>query len=155
LVRIGVDDFAAKALGRMQLVSLVSEGSFVKQGEPVFEGRIHGKSVYFRSPIDGKVRSVNRSLEGRAVENPYDEDWGIEVEANNLTENEKSLKSGKQGSAWLKEEFTRLKDFLSVNTANSELAGLTMADGGNVTEGAVSNLNEQAVKSFENEFLKF
>ncbi len=155
LVRIGIDDFAAKALGRVHLTSLVSEGAAVKQGEPVLAGKIHGKSVYFRSPIDGKVISVNKTLSEKAVENPYGEDWGIEIEASNLAENAKNLKSGTQVSNWLKEEFTRLKDFLSVNTANAELAGLTMADGGNVAEGAVSNLNEEAVKSFENDFLKF
>ena len=71
----------------------------------------------------------------------------------NFEKNAVSLKANEKVVDWMKNEFIRLKDYLIASTANLQLAGDTMLDGGKMTEGAVAHLNKESVKKFEDEFL--
>jgi glycine cleavage system H lipoate-binding protein len=155
LVKIGIDDFVLKALGKLSIADLAKENTIVKKGDIVLQGTFGRKKVAFRSPIDGVVKTANKEIIGKLVNDPYKKSWGLIISPTNIEENFKSLKSGNELVEWLKEEFIRLKDFLSISMPKLELAGVTMHDGGNIVEGAVANINEDGVHDFEKEFLTF
>ena len=155
LVKIGIDDFVLKAFGKLSIINISGESTIVKKGDIVFQGAFDGKSVSFRSPVDGVVKFVNKEIVGNIVDDPYNESWGLIISPTKLEENLQSIKSGNELTKWLKNEFVRLKDFLSVNMANVGLAGVTMHDGGNIIEGAVAKMNDKGVQNFEKEFLTF
>jgi len=155
LVKIGIDDFVLKALGKLSIIDIAKENTVVKKGDIVLQGAFGRKRVTFRSPIDGVVKTANKEIIGKLVNDPYKKNWGLILAPTNIEENFKSLKSGKELVEWLKEEFIRLKDFLSISIPKLELPGVTMHDGGNIVEGAVANINEEGVHNFEKEFLTF
>ncbi|MEI7811718.1 MAG: hypothetical protein WCJ01_04750 [Ignavibacteria bacterium] len=153
LVKIGIDEFVLKALGKISVSNMVQEQTVVRQGDVIMEGMSGNTRFQFRSPLDGTVKLVNRNL--KIIEDPYQKDWGMVVVPSNWDNNVKSLNTGLAVVNWMKEEFSRLKDFLSVNSYNTELVGVTMHDGGNIMEGSVTNIKDDGLKVFEKDFLSF
>jgi len=153
LAVIGIDEFVLKAFQSINLKNVLTEGTHVKRGDVLFEGVAGNKIIHFRSPIDGEVKFVSNSIEKVNVDNPYNTEYGITVIPKDFIQNSANFKSGKNGVNWLKEEFNRLKDFLAHHTSEPGIAGLTMADGGNIVEGVLSNFDEKTVSEFEKNFL--
>ncbi|HZW39014.1 MAG TPA: hypothetical protein VFF33_06940 [Ignavibacteriaceae bacterium] len=153
IVKLGIDEFILKSLANISLKNLVAEGTQVNKGDYILEGKFGGRSIKFKSPLTGTVKSINRNLETKKVDNPYEDDWGLTIEASKMNEEMASTKSQEKAIKWLQEEFNRLKDFLSFHINDAQLAGVTMQDGGNIVEGALAHLNDKAIEGFQNDFL--
>jgi glycine cleavage system H lipoate-binding protein len=150
--RLGVDEFLVRALKSIRVTDLAAEGMEVKKGDVLIAGIAGNNKIQLRAPMDGTVLTVNKNLIGKLVEDPYNDDWGVAllpaapIESNLFRTKEKA-------SAWISEEFRRLKDFLNVHSAEPGLVGLTMADGGNIVEGALAQFSQETIHQFENDFL--
>jgi len=150
-VKIGIDEFVGKVFSAIRIHPIASEGSVVKSGDVLFELSSGSHKIHFASPVSGTVKSINKNLESQKVSDPYENDWGFIIEPTDFKVG--MFKVGKQGLNWLKDEFNRFKDFLSIQIAEPNLAGVTYADGGNIVEGVLSNLEEKSVKEFQNQFI--
>ncbi len=151
--KVGIDEFILKAFKKIQLVNFVAEGSEVKKGDVLFSGKVGDSLLNFHSPVDGVVSMVNKNIMGRNIENPYEDDWGVTIAPKKSSFEAAALATKEKSVQWLESELNRLKDFLMLHTADPELAGLTMADGGNIVEGIAHNFNENTLQAFEKEFL--
>jgi len=154
-VKIGIDDFVIKALGKVKLENIVKTGTSIRKGDVIFSTHLDNSSISFRSPVEGIVKQVNTDVIGRSIKDPYEKDWGVVIRPSNLKDNLSALISGKEVIHWMKGEFKRLKNLLVDNSYTPELVGVTMYDGGNIVEGAVSYIHEDGLKEFEEQFLKF
>ena len=161
LIKVGVDEFVLKSVGKFIVTKIMKPGTLIKKGDPIVEVKLGEKSLSFRSPIDGTINYVNDSLIGKNISDPYGEDWGVIMSPVNFDKNAITLKSNEKVVEWMKLEFIKLKNYLKDNSAqnclpemNTRLAGLTMLDGGKIVEGAISQLNLESIKKFEDEFLK-
>ncbi|MBI2418880.1 MAG: glycine cleavage system protein H [Ignavibacteriales bacterium] len=151
MYRLGIDEFILRSFGRVAITELAAAGTTVQKGDVIFRVKSGSKSISFRSPFDGEVREVNSKLLNKDIKDIYNTDWALTLKPiGNLPQ---ELKSKKAAGQWLQDEVKRLKDFLSLQTAEPELAGLTMADGGNITEGAAHHLSDEAISKFEQSFL--
>ncbi len=153
LIKIGVDEFILKSIGQFIVTGIVKSGTVVKKGDAIIDAKLGDKNFSFRSPVDGTVNFVNDDLVGRAISDPYGEDWGVMVSPINFEKNAASLKANEKVVEWMKNEFVRLKNYLVENSLQPQLAGETMLDGGKMVEGAVAHLNKESIKKFEDEFL--
>lgn len=154
LLKIGVDEFVLKSVGKFLVTNIIKSGSVVKKGDVVIEAKLGDKNLSFRSPVDGTVNFINDDLIGKTISDPYGEDWGLMVTPINFEKNAASLRSNEKVVEWMKNEFLRLKNYLVETSVQPQLAGVTMMDGGKMIEGAVAHLNKESVKKFEDEFLK-
>jgi glycine cleavage system H protein len=153
LVKIGIDEFIVNALGKIAINKTAQVGQSVKKGDVLFESAIDNKTLTFRSPVQGTVKFINPVILNKRITDPYGDDWGVLLASENFSEIKESLVTGNEIKKFLKEEFSRLKDFLHKHTLKPELAGATMFDGGNVVEGAVSSITVQGIDEFEKDFL--
>jgi glycine cleavage system H lipoate-binding protein len=153
LVKVGVDEFVLKSIGKFIVTNMARPGSVVKKGDVIIEARLGNKVFGFRSPVDGTVNFINDDIIGKIISDPYGEDWGIMLTPINFEKNAKSLKANEVVVEWMKNEFCRLKNHLVEMSAQPKLAGVTMFDGGKIVEGAVSQLTDESMKIFESEFL--
>jgi len=161
LVKIGVDEFIIKSVGKFIITKITKSGTLVKKGDQIIEAKLGEKILHFASPVDGTINYINDSLIGRNITDPYGEDWGVIVSPVNFDKNTASLKTNESLVEWMKGEFIKLKSFL-VDTSTqpvlangqAQLAGVTMFDGGKIVEGAVAYVNNESIKKFEDEFLK-
>ncbi len=154
IAEIGIDDFIIKALGKLSVINLAKEGTEVKAGDIILQAVVDKKSINFRSPVNGLIKNANSTLIGRTLDNPYS-NWGIKIIPAGFEKDRTNLLEGKQLADFIKNEVIRLKDFLSLHSPKEGLVGVTMHDGGNIVEGAVSNIDEKGLEDFEKEFLTF
>jgi len=60
LVKVGLDDFAQKLLGRPDSIELPLMGGKVKQGDIGWRMRIEGNIIEMLSPVSGEVMALTR-----------------------------------------------------------------------------------------------
>ncbi len=149
-VKVGIDNFAVKALGNIFIKYIADPGYAVKKGDTIMKAEVHGQQINFKSPISGTISAINKLLFNNTVKDAYGIDWGLLIEKGN---NGKDLMSGTKAQHWLKKEMRRLKDFLAVSSFTPEAVGVTMYDGGNIIEGVLSSLSSKVILEFEDQFL--
>jgi len=112
-VRIGLDDFARKALRAVKEVEVPQLGATVRRGEPLFVVKHQDRKVTFAAPLSGRVIRTNEALAAepnRVIQSPYDRGWVCLVQPLDLAGELSSLRIGKPVIAWYQEEVARLKE---------------------------------------------
>lgn len=109
-VKIGIDDFAKKLIGKIDGIEFPNLGMNITKGQPLFSLKQSKKSIQFLSPVSGLVKSVNHDL----AENldaldftPYDKNWICVVDADKLDTELQELKIGKSAVSFYQEEIEK------------------------------------------------
>jgi glycine cleavage system H lipoate-binding protein len=120
LVRIGMDDFATKLVGKIDSITLPQRGRWVRQGQKVWSVTRDGKTVDMLSPIEGTVADVNDALVDNpelARKDPYGEGWMVKVQAPDARLNFRNLLSGTLAKMWTEDSALRLRKHMPIGTA--------------------------------------
>ena len=62
IVKVGLDDFAKKLIGKIDDINLPNLGMTISKGQPLFSIKQSNKIIQFLSPITGLVKSLNNDL---------------------------------------------------------------------------------------------
>jgi ActR/RegA family two-component response regulator/glycine cleavage system H lipoate-binding protein len=111
-IRIGIDDFANKALGAVATVVLPKAGTEIRCGEPLFSCKRGSEEISFVAPMSGKVQDLNAALladPARLTSSPYKDGWVCRIEPSDLTAELGHLKIGRPVVEWYGEEIGRLQ----------------------------------------------
>ncbi len=111
-VRVGLDDFARKALGKIEGLDLPEKGATVRCGEPLFTVRRGQAAICFPAPLSGRVAEVNTGLVANPrwlEQSPYEGGWVCLLEAADLAGELNSLRVGKPVVDWYQGEIARLR----------------------------------------------
>jgi CheY-like chemotaxis protein len=111
-VRVGLDDFARKALGTIDGIELPGEGTTVRRGEPLFAVRRGSRTIHFAAPLAGSVRQINGALGGdtaRLSKSPYDRGWVCLMQPADLPAALRTLRIGEPVVTWYQDEIARLR----------------------------------------------
>ncbi len=149
-VRIGLDDFAQKLLGKLKRIEIPSVGHEMKQGEVGFKVRRNGDMAEVLCPVDGIVAHINEKLidnPGLINESPYEEGWLFIVEPSKLRKNLKGLYYGEEAEKFTSEERERL-----FALANEDLR--MAADGGISVDDLSKELQGENWKKVVKAFLR-
>lgn len=157
-VKVGVDDFVQRLLGRVDAITLPPVGVEVKQGQPFVAIRQGGRTAMLTAPVDGVVCAVNGELAkapGLLKRDPYTRGWLVALRPTNLTANLSRLTVGESALLWLKGELARLQEFLHITLTlkRDALVGATAADGGLVADGLLEHLDNDTWGDFQSKFL--
>ena len=149
-IRVGLDDFSMRLVGKLDDFRLPGLGSMVHQGEPdvgIARGELKAETL---SPIEGIVVAVNHKILEHpplANQDPYGEGWLMVVEPVKLKTGLKNLLFQEESMAWMEDESSRLASFVSGGTEYK----LAAAGGRAVDDifGEVPEIGwEKLVKSF-------
>jgi glycine cleavage system H lipoate-binding protein len=111
MVRVGMDDFASKLVGKIERITLPQRGRWIRQGQKLCTIFRDGKSVDMVSPIEGTVSDVNEAAVNNpelARKDPYGEGWLLTVQAPDAKTNFRNLLSGALARWWTEESALRL-----------------------------------------------
>ena len=111
-VCVGLDDFARKAVGKLERVDLPATGTAVQRGDVLFVLRRGEELARFRAPVGGTVRQVNPELQrdpALLVQSPYDRGWVCVLAPSDLSADLATLRIGTPVIAWYQDEVTRLR----------------------------------------------
>lgn len=114
-VRVGIDDFAHRLLGKQDSIELPRLGDTVGQNRTQAVIRRSNKEAETLSPIDGKVVALNQKIidhAGMANDAPYDDGWLMVIQPTSLRKNLKNLFFGDESLSWIDDEAGRLTTLL-------------------------------------------
>jgi glycine cleavage system H lipoate-binding protein len=154
-IRVGVDDFASRLLGRLDRLEVAAAGAELAHEDAAFVLHQGTKSVAFASPLTGQVTDVNTVLlhePERLRDAPYDSGWLLRIRPHHLARELRRLRIGDEAQGWLRHEAARLGDFLA-RAVPTPIAGATLQDGGLALMGVMETLDAGAWERFESEFL--
>jgi len=112
LVKIGLDDFARKLIGKIETIEFPNLGLIVKKGQPLFTVKQKNRTVTFNSPVSGKVKEINKplSIDLESIEiSPYENNWICQVDAEELDSEITQLKIGKAAVTFYEDDIERLQ----------------------------------------------
>jgi glycine cleavage system H protein len=138
LVKVGIDDFAQKLVGKISAIQVPGIGSTINQGDKGWTLEVDSKTIDMLSPVDGKVVAINEKIVN-SPENinkfPY-VSWLMKVESPRFSVNKKQLVSGALAKKWMEEVRENLLSKMSYN------AGLVYQDGGLLVDGMAKSLDK-------------
>jgi glycine cleavage system H protein len=149
LVRVGVDDFASKLMGKVERVSLPQRGQWIRQGQKLISMYRDGAKVDMLSPIEGSVADINDALVQNpelARKDPYGEGWLVTVQSPDAKTNFRNLMSGGLARWWTEEAANRLQK--RVPAALGALA----QDGGVAMDNLTAEMPDQNWTELAREF---
>ncbi|MBZ5628567.1 MAG: glycine cleavage system protein H [Acidobacteriia bacterium] len=149
LVRVGVDDFASKLVGKIERLSLPQRGQWIRQGQKLLSIYRDGAKVDMVSPIEGSVADVNDAVVQNpelARKDPYGEGWLVTVQSPDAKTNFRNLMGGALARWWTEEASSRLQR--RVPAALGALA----QDGGVAMDNLTAQLPEQNWTELTREF---
>jgi glycine cleavage system H protein len=149
MVRVGLDDFAQKLVGKIDAIKLPQVGSEVTQGEKAWSLVVGSKSIDMLSPVDGKIVEINegllRSPEGISKD-PYGESWLMKVQSPKVSANLKNLLSGELVGKWMEGVKVNLFSRMNYNI------GTVSQDGGVPVDGIARHLDRERWDEIAKEF---
>ena len=150
LVRVGLDDFASKLIGKIESIALPQRGRWVRQGQKIWTIFRDGKSVDMVSPIEGTISDVNEAVAkdpGLALKDPYGEGWIATVQAPDSKINFRNLLGGALARMWTEDSALRLRKRMPV----AMVAALAQ-DGGVAVDDITSQLPNEDWATLTKEF---
>ncbi|MBI1937910.1 MAG: response regulator [Ignavibacteriales bacterium] len=150
-VKIGLDDFAKKLIGKIDGIDFPNLGMNITAGQPIFGIKQGNKSVQFLSPVSGQVKSINHELMDN-IEllefTPYEKNWICIIDADKIETELQQLKIGKNAMNFYQEEIDcylkRIKEVMKIETDGSF----------ELNWGQLENLKEKDWYSITGEFFK-
>ncbi len=127
-VRVGVDDFAHKALGEVSEVVLPDPGTSCKVGDVLFSFKRGDEEIRFCAPVTGKVVEDNARLKAEpslVADSPYKDGWVCRIKPVDLASELGALRIGRPVAEWYGEEIKRLRELKAENNGQ-ELSWATL-----------------------------
>jgi glycine cleavage system H lipoate-binding protein len=150
LVRVGLDDFASKLIGKIESIALPQRGRWVRQGQKIWTIIRDGKSVDMVSPIEGTISDVNEAVAkdpDLARKDPYGEGWLVTVQAPDSKINFRNLLGGTLARAWTEDSALRLRKRMPVAMATA-----LAQDGGVAVDDLSAHLPDEDWATLTKEF---
>jgi glycine cleavage system H protein len=149
MVRIGIDDFAMRLIGKAESIILPKRGQWIRQGQKIFTIAKDGEKAELVSPIEGEVTSVNDAVVRDAslmAKDPYGEGWFLTVMSPDAQTNFRNLLSGNVARQWMADAASRLRARMPA------LVGAVAQDGGLAIHDLSSQLPEEQWSKLTEEF---
>jgi len=145
-LKIGIDDFAARLIGKIDKISFPAENAISKDGQCWSLDRLN-RSTKMSLPMDAEVIEKNdEALADPAViqNDPYNRGWLLKVKSSGDLGD---LLKGTKAAEWLEEEFDKLHQELEDN------AKITITDGGELVDDLCSRLTDDEWSSIVKRFV--
>ena len=157
-VKIGIDDFLLHITGPVTRVEMRNAGDKIKKGDQLFSIIQKGKQLNIYAPISGTIQTHNESLTTNSSllnSAPYEEGWVYTIEPTNWLLEIQFLTMAENYKTWLKDEFSRLKDFFAtvVKTDSPEYALIVLQDGGALKDNVLADFGPEIWEDFQIKFI--
>jgi len=153
-VKVGIDDFAKKLIGKVDAIEFPNLGMIVKMGQPLFTVKQGNKSITFNSPVSGKVIKLNKPLQ-YDIEllnvTPYDSNWVCELDAEDIDTELKNLRIGKTAVSFYQDD---IEHFVELRKKSLKPVKEGEYENGEIYYGELEALDEPNWNKVSSEFFK-
>jgi len=153
MVKVGIDDFARKLIGKIDAIEFPNLGLNVKKGQPLFTVKQENRSVTFNSPVSGNVKETNKLL-NKDIESiefsPYENNWICQIDAEELDNEIPQLRIGKAAVTLYQEDIEHLQELKRKTKTGSE----EDKSNGQLYIGEMEKLDDVNWKIYSEEFFE-
>lgn len=149
LLRVGVDEFGAALMGRIDRIEVPKPGIWIRQGQKAFSFFRDGEKTEVLSPTEGEVIEVNQDVlkdPSLLRKDPYGAGWLMMVHVPDEETVSRNLIPRNMLRDWMRDAVERLY------ARQPQLAGAVAADGGRPAEDLFAALPDQSWKELTGEF---
>ncbi|MBZ5516173.1 MAG: glycine cleavage system protein H [Acidobacteriia bacterium] len=139
VVRVGMDDFAVRLIGKIDQLELPARGRWLRQGEKGWAIKRGSHRYEILSPMEGEVVDVNMEvLQNPAVlgTDPFGAGWLVAVQAPAAEGNLKNLLHGRLAQRWMEDSVITLQGRIDGGT------GARLQDGGHAVSDVLGQVPE-------------
>ncbi|MCP3940737.1 MAG: hypothetical protein GY710_04555 [Desulfobacteraceae bacterium] len=150
IIRIGMDDFTFKMLGKPDGFDLPLSGKELNQSEVGWGIRQGDNFADIQSPVNGIITMVNheiRKFPNLPGQDPYKDGWLFTVHNSDLKEALKALMESEESQTWLNREITSLEQMIE------NITGPSSTDGGYLKADIYGNLPTLGWRNLTQKFL--
>jgi len=156
--KLGLDDLLMHITGGVNIQQLKCKDEIVRKGDLIAVINQNGRSLNVFSPVSGIVMNTNAELDEQhelLKNDPYGKGWIYDLKPTNWMAEVSTCYLASEGTAWLKHELERYRDFLSMSLSrNSNLTPFAiLQDGGEISDNSLSELPVEFWQDFQKEFL--
>lgn len=149
--RLGLDDFAARLLGKATRIEAPAVGTHVRAGHPMLTVEHKGRRTRIVAPVSGVVAAVNKDAladPGLLLEDPYEKGWLVEVRNAELSYDMRALLTGEMARRLVDEAAAALHTYFGP----AEMVPAA-ADGGEPLAGIADMLDDETWDRVRSRFL--
>jgi glycine cleavage system H lipoate-binding protein len=149
LARVGIDDFAARLVGKIEKVLLPNRGQWIRQGQKIVAIQHDGVAVEMISPVEGSVVDINEAVANDpelARRDPYGDGWLFTVNSPDMKTNFRNLLGGSMARRWMEEAAARLRQMVPAPV------GVYAQDGGTAIDDVAAHLPKDEWEKVAKEF---
>jgi glycine cleavage system H lipoate-binding protein len=150
-VRVGLDDFALKLLGKADVFDLPLMGKELDKDSVGWGLRRRNNQADILSPVGGVIVEVNSKVRKNpeiANREPYGDGWLFMVRTPDVKNTVKKLMASTESFDWINHEIRNLEEMIE------EVAGPLAADGGYLQDDIYGNLPDLRWETLTKTFLK-
>jgi glycine cleavage system H lipoate-binding protein len=139
-VIVGVDDFSQRLIGKLDIIDLPPNGSFVNQGEPFLTLHRGFRSLTHVAPVSGTIEKVNKKLfthPSKLNHSPYEKGWVVKITPTNLEHDLRNLMSGSVAERWRESVHAQLLQWFAPHL------GTVLQDGGTPVDNISDLLSDE------------
>ena len=157
-VKVGMDDFLQHITGKITKISMKEVGEIVRKGEKIVTIIRDGKQLNLYAPISGiivKHNSILNSNSSLVNSAPFTDGWVYQIEPKNWLREIQFMFMGERYTEWIKDEFVRLRDFITASVKTNELvyAHVVLQDGGELTDNVLADMEPKVWEDFQTKFI--
>jgi glycine cleavage system H protein len=149
LTRVGVDEFAAAVLGRLERIDLPKPGTWLRQGQKAFTFFRNSEQAEMLSPTEGEVVEINPEVvkdPSLLRRDPYGVGWLLMVHSPDEENVSRNLIPASLVRNWMRDAAERLY------ALQPKVAGAVAADGGRPAEDPLAAMPGASWKEATAEF---
>ena len=150
-IRVGMDDFSLKLLGKADALDLPLMGKELDKDKVGWGLKRKENLADVLSPVNGVIVEVNSKIRERAElanEGPYEDGWLFMVRTPDIKGTVKQLMTDTDSLDWMNGELNKLENMIE------KVAGPLAADGGFLGEDIYGNLPDLGWANLTKTFLK-
>lgn len=149
MARAGMDEFAARLIGKAAQITLPQRGRWVRQGQKIWSVQRDGAKAEMVSPVEGMVTEINEAVMQNpelALRDPYGDGWLVRLQTPEQQTTFRNLLSGSLARKWMEDAAARLMGRLPA------LAGAVAQDGGVAVTDLAAEMPEADWSEMTREF---
>jgi len=149
---IGIHPLLCGLIGKPEKYQKLNEGQKFQKGDTVLTLQKGMKKLHVKSPIKGTINSINPKFTEAAWEN-LGNIWLYSITPDNLSSEVPNWYLADKARTWITQKIEEIRSFLNNNVSHKQV-GLTLADGGELHVGVLSQFDNKIWEDFEEEFFR-
>lgn len=147
---VGIHPLLCGLIGKPEKYEKLNEGQEFQKGDTVLTLHKGMKKLHVKSPVKGTINSINPKFTEAAWEN-LGNVWLYSIKPDNLSSEVSNWYLADKSRTWITQKIEEIRTFFSNNVSHKQV-GLTIADGGELPVGVLSQFDNKIWGDFEAKF---